>query len=205
MINLLPAEAKQNIYYARRNSMLKNWLLGLSCGIIGIVIITFVGLIFIDKASNDTNALIASTQSQLKSENLGQVQQQITDISNNLKVMVTVLSQEVLYSQLFKQVGSVIPSGAILTGLNIPAGATGIDLQVDTKDYQTASQVQINLEDPNNKIFSKADIVSIQCQSDAQRDSNGNIIGYPCIAQLRAQFVKNNPFLFIHSKSGSSK
>jgi Tfp pilus assembly protein PilN len=203
MINLLTIEAKQNVYYARRNSMLKNWLIGLTIGILGIIIITFTGLIFIDKASSDTNALIASAQNQLKSENLGQVQQQISGISNNLKVMVTVLSQEVLYSNLFKQIGTVIPSGAILTGLNIPAGATGIDLQVDTKDYQTASQVQVNLEDPNNKIFSKADIVSIQCQSNAQSNSGGNITGYPCIAQLRAQFVKNNPFLFIHSKNGS--
>ena len=205
MINLLDSDSKENIIYARRNSILMRWLIGLSIGVFGIIVITLAGILFLNNASSETNNLIASTQKQLSDEKLGQVQSQISGISNNLKLMVTVLSHEVLYSQLFKQIGSVFPNGAALTGLNIPQGATGIDLQVDTKDYQTATQVQINLQDPSNKIFSKADIISIQCQPNISRDVNGNIVGYPCVEQLRAQFVANNPYLFINSKPGNSK
>jgi hypothetical protein len=55
--------------------------------------------------------------------------------------------------------------------------------------------VQVNLADPTNKIFSKADIVSITCSS-----SNALSPLYPCTVNVRALFVTNNPFLFINSK-----
>ena len=70
----------------------------------------------------------------------------------------------------------------------------GIDLNAVTKDYQTATQVQLNLQDPKNKIFDKADILNITCSSSNPADPS-----YPCTISLKALFAKNNPFLFINS------
>ncbi|HYH36468.1 MAG TPA: hypothetical protein VD706_03145 [Candidatus Saccharimonadales bacterium] len=52
------------------------------------------------------------------------------------------------------------------------------------------------MADPKNKIFSKADIVSITCS-----DDNSD---YPCTINIRALFAPNNPFLFINNKDAKS-
>jgi len=77
-----------------------------------------------------------------------------------------------------------------------------LDLRATAKDYQTATQVQVNLEDPSNKIFEKADIINIQC--------NNQPIGpdvvkaqYPCTIQLRALFAKDSSFTFISKNPGT--
>ncbi len=201
MINLLPPETKESFRYARSNTLLLRWLLGITAGIVGIVIVTAGGMVFLNQAVHENQTLVSNTQTQLKTENLSKVQKQVDSISNNLKLMATVLSKEVLFSKLLKQVATALPSGAILTDLNITGVQGGINLQAATINYQTATQIQINLQDSNNKIFSKADIVSIQCQS----GGTGISSEYPCKAQYRAQFVTNNPFLFINSKTGVSQ
>jgi hypothetical protein len=202
MINLLPPETKKSYRFARSNSVMLRWLIGLSIGIVGIVVVTVGGLMFLNEAVHETNTLVGNTQTQLKQEKLGQVQKQIDGISNNLKLMVLVLSKEIIFSGLLKQIGTTMPHGAVLTGLNITGVSGGINLEASTVDYQTATQVQVNLQDPANKIFSKADIVSISCNS----GSGGLSSLYPCTAQYRAQFVANNPYLFINSPpSGGSK
>ena len=89
-----------------------------------------------------------------------------------------------------------MPPGSSLTGLNIAQVTGGIDITAGASDYNTASQVQVNLADPNNKIFSKADIVGINCAS-------GSSGSYPCTVTIRALFAANNPYLFINS--GSAK
>ena len=73
---------------------------------------------------------------------------------------------------------------ALLAGLALTANATS---------YTTATQVQVNLADPSNKIFAKVDIENITCTQGGSTDPQ-----YPCTVQLRALFSNNNPFLFIH-------
>ena len=108
-----------------------------------------------------------------------------------------VLGQEVLFSQLLKQIAATIPQNANLTGLNISQTKGAIDIAAIASDYRTASQVQVNLADPANKIFSKADIINITCSSDG---SGGTTSQYPCSVSVRALFSGDNPFLFINSK-----
>jgi hypothetical protein len=108
-----------------------------------------------------------------------------------------VLSGEVLFSKLLKQLGTLTPPNTSLSALTITQGTTGIDITANTADYNTATQLQVNLADPNNKIFSKADIVGINCSSnDAGR--------YPCTVNIRALLADNNPFLFINDAKGST-
>lgn len=198
MINLLPSGLKQDYRYARRNRRVMHWIVGFGLGIAGMAVITGAGLFYMNHSIDSYTKQVATSNAQLQSQNLSGLQKQVTDISNNLKLVVQVLSKEVLFSKLLSRLGSVTPSNVILTNLAISQTEGAIDITAQTGSYNAATQLQVNLSDPNNQIFSKADIVSITCSSNATNAK------YPCTATLRALFATNNPFLFI-SNSGTGK
>jgi Tfp pilus assembly protein PilN len=196
MINLLPPDAKEAITYARRNTALARWSFILLAGLISLIIVTLAGQLYINQSIESYRTQVAQGQQQLKVQGMEQTQKRLTDISASLKLVVQVLGQQVLFSKLVQQVGTVIPNGAVLTDLNISQVGGGIDLKAATLNQATATQVQVNLLDPSNKIFDKVDIVNINCGSSLYGDK------YPCTVQLRAAFAKCNPFLFINNTTG---
>jgi len=198
MINLLPPDIKQSYRYAHHNHSLVRWVIMFSVGLVGVLAISAAGIIYLQQTSETYTKQINSTNESLKKQNLDTVQKQVSDISSNLKLVVQVLSREVLFSKLLKQLGAVTPSNTILTNLSIVQTTGGIDITAKTTDYVAATQLQVNLQDPKNKIFSKADIVSINCSDPDPKAA------YPCTVTLRALFSDNNPFLFINSGKKSS-
>jgi Tfp pilus assembly protein PilN len=194
MINLLPPTVKEDYSYGARNTTLLNWIFAFVVALIGLGLIATYGLVTMQNSSNSYDVQVATAQEQLKNQNLEGTEKQVKELSSDFKLVVTVLSKEVLFSKLLKQIATVVPSNAILTGLTINQTSGGIDITAATKDYENATQLQLNLQDPANKIFSKADIVSITCSSSAQNTL------YPCTAQIRALFSNKNQYLFINSK-----
>lgn len=199
MINLLPPQTKQNFAYARRNTHLLRWLAGLGVGLAGIALITTAGTFVLERAT--TGYHTSNRISKRLSDSDVAVQQQVSDISNNLKLAVKVLSRQVLFSELLNQIGAVLPRGVILVGLTISQTTGGIDLDAAASDYQAGSQAQVNLADPANKLFSKADLISIQCQPDGASGLAFSA-SHPCRLQIRAQFANNTPFLLINKGAG---
>jgi Tfp pilus assembly protein PilN len=193
MINLLPPELKTGYRYARRNVGLRKWVAMFLIALVGLGALATYGMLALKQSTVHYNTEIAATEAVFQSEKSAATQKQVKDISNNFKLVVKVLSQEVLFSQLIQQIAAAIPDNANLTGLNINQTQGGIDISANATDYKTATQVQVNLSDPKNKIFTKADIVSISC-------TNGGQSSYPCTVNLRALFAPNNPFLFINNK-----
>ncbi len=198
MINLLPPTTKHTYHYARRNRTLLRWSMACLFSLVGATLLAGGGYVYLNQSIHSTTQQIASTNKQLQAQHLSEVQKQVTTISNNLKLTVQVLSQEVLFSKLLKQLASVTPSDAVLTNLTISQTQAGVDISAQTANYNAATQLQINLADPKNQIFSKADIVSISCGS-------GNVANtkYPCTVTLRALFAANNPYLFINDKKAA--
>lgn len=196
MINLIPTDLKSSYIYAKRNVVLKKWVTMFVFAIIGLGILGTYGLLTINQSSAQYNSEISKINETFKKEKFSETQKEVQNISNNFKLVVKVLSQEVLFSQLLKQIASTIPANANLTGLNISQTTGGIDIAANAIDYRTATQVQVNLADPANKIFSKADIVSITCNS-----KNDVTTTYPCTVNIRALFATENPFLFINNKA----
>src|SRR6185369_14607808 len=117
MINLLPSETKQAYQYARRNRTLVRWSTACLFTLIGGALLAGGGYLYLNRSIDSTTQQIASTNKQLQDQKLSSVQKQVTDISNNLKLAVQVLSQEVLFSKLLRQLASVTPSNASLTNL----------------------------------------------------------------------------------------
>ncbi|MDB5168926.1 MAG: hypothetical protein JWO41_282 [Candidatus Saccharibacteria bacterium] len=193
MLNLMPPELKDSYGYARRNVMLRKWASTLFFSLLGLVLIVTFGLVTMEASIKDYSRQVSQAQAQLKKEKLDETKKQAQDISNSLKLAVQVLGQEVLFSKLITQVGSNMPNGSILTSLNINKVSGGLTLSATATSYTTATQVQVNLADPKNQIFSKVDIDNVSCSSDNNRDPN-----YPCTVHLRALFNTNNPFLFVN-------
>jgi Tfp pilus assembly protein PilN len=199
MINLMPPELKTGYLYARRNVVLRKWIIVFLIALIGLGALATYGLLSFKQSMVHNNNQIAATETAFEKERSADTQKHVQDISNNFKLAVKVLSQEVLFSQLIKQIAATIPDNANLTGLTINQVQGGIDISANATDYKTATQVQVNLADPKNKIFSKADIVSITCGGDT-----GASATYPCTVNIRALFANNNPFLFINNKNAKS-
>src|SRR6266702_2760441 len=106
MINLLPPDIKQNYRYARRNHYLLRWVGILSAGLLGAIFLTAGGFLYMHQSVQNYTNQVASSNAQLQSQNLPGVQKQVTEISNNLKLVVQVLSKEVLFSELLQRLGA---------------------------------------------------------------------------------------------------
>jgi Tfp pilus assembly protein PilN len=202
MINLLPPDVKDNYRYARRNSQLLRWTIACTFALLGLVILTIGGAFYLDQTAKDYSAQADSLEASLKAQDEDAIRKQVTEISSNLKLAVTVLSNQVLYSQMLQHLATIIPANTSLTGITLSPTQTSLDIAADTADYNAATQLQINLADPKNGLFSKADIVSITCTpADASTQTTKK---YPCSATIRALFVKDNPYTST-SKSGAAQ
>ncbi|HEY1063765.1 MAG TPA: hypothetical protein VGE30_00525 [Candidatus Saccharimonadales bacterium] len=199
MINLLPPDIKQSYGYAQRNVGLLNWVIAAALSLAGIGIIGTYGWLTMRQHIMSADKQASTTQQALEVAKLKETNERVKDISNSLKLAQQVLSQEILFSKLLKQMATALPNGANLTGLNIADVSTGgaLDVTAVTTNYTTATQVQVNLADPKNQLFAKADIQNITCDD----PSNPR---YPCKITLRAQFAEKNPFLFINQKQAGS-
>lgn len=198
MINLLPPDLKEQYLYGRRNTVLRHWAFAMAFGLVGAILITGAGLFYMQQSIAHYQQQVAATEQLLKEQKLAETQKKSEEITANLKLAVNVLSKEVLFSELLKQIGAVTPPNTALTDLSISEVSGAIELTAGSSDYTSATQLQANLEDPANKIFSKADIQNITC-STTPNSANPR---YPCTMRLRALFAKDNPFLFINQKAG---
>lgn len=197
MINLLPPSHKTTVTYARRNTVLKNWVLASCVGVAGLILVVAAGQLFISRSTHSWQKQVDATNQQLKDQKLEETQKKVADISDSVKLTTQVLSRQVLFSKLLAQIGAAIPSGTSLQSLSISSPEGGIDLTAVARDYQTATQIQINLQDANNKIFEKADIINVSCNNDTAKSSD-----YPCQVSIRALFAKDNAFQYA---TGSTK
>lgn len=200
MINLLPPEVREQTLYARRNTVLMRWSIALAISIICLCLLFATGVLFIKQSSSSQASAAEKTREELRVQKLEETQNRVNEISGNLNLALQVLQRKILFSGIVQQIASAIPYGASLTDLRISKLQGGIDLEFEATDYQTATQVQVNLQDKANKIFEKADIVSINC-SGTPEDSR-----YPCQITIRALFAKDNPYAVVSgSQSGGSQ
>lgn len=195
MINLLPPEVKTSYRYARSNVVLRKWVFMFVIALVGLGLIATYGLLTIQQSSRHYEKEIAASQAVFEKEDFDGTQKRAEEISSSFKLVVKVLEQEILFSKLIQKIATTIPRGANLTGLTINQGQKAIDVTANAVDYATAAQVQVNLADTNNGIFSKADILSINCSS---KSESGVPSAYPCTVNIRALFSNTDSFLFIN-------
>jgi hypothetical protein len=200
MINLLPSEYKTATGYARKNTVLRRWLISSLVGIVGLLLVVGSGVVYINLTINSFSKRIATAQEQLKVQKLEETQKRVSEMSDSFKLSTQVLSKQVLFSEMLKSMGSVMPTGSALSNLTIGSLEGGIDLDVMALNREIATQVQVNLADPKNKLFDEVDIVNIVCNESFRAQ-----FGYLCQVQLKASFAKNNEFLLIPQSTSGVK
>jgi len=210
MINLLPADIKEDYRFARHNSRLIGWVVAFGFALAGLAAISVGGIFYLKQTTKPYYSQVASAQASLQAQDQTGTEKQVNSISNNLKLVIQVLSKEILFSQLLKQLAIILPANTTLSNLDISQAQGALNVTANTVDYNAATQLQVNLSDPNNKIFSQADIVNINCNS-ASETSGGTDADsilkakYPCTVTISALFAPNNPYLFISSTKTSAK
>lgn len=197
MINLLPSDIKKSLSFAHHNTKLIKVIIGLSVGIFGIVIILFAGHFYLQQEVNSAKSSISTSEKSLKDQQETATITRVQDISSSLKLVVNVLSQEILFSELLREVGGVMPPRTVLQDLRLSSELDGaVDLQAGAKDYDSATQIQVNLEKIPGSVFEKADLVNVTCKADENTPQNP----YPCQASLTAIFSKDNNFTLLKPK-----
>lgn len=199
MINLLPPNSQKTINYARRNSLLLKLCFTTVAVILAVVMVVGLGHFYLANSTTRYQKDIAELQASLQDQGIEEVKKDIQDLSSSVKLALQVLSREILFSKLLKQTGAVMPAGSTLAGLEISDDQKGIDITANVLNYQAGTQVQINLSDPDNEIFEKVDLVSVECSGPVETKG-----GYPCEAKLRGLLGDNSSFLFINNKPGST-
>ncbi len=200
MINLLPHDVKEDIFYARRNTLLRNWIMAALVALMGVCIIIAGGLIYMQQAVNRQSVQAAQLREDLQVQKVDETAKRVNEISSNTKLTVQVLSREILFSKLIRQIGSALPANTALQSLKIDNIQGGIQLNAFAADFNAGTQLQLNLQDPKNGVFEKADINSITCgtpEGVAPTSITAAKRRLPCDVNLRALFSKNNSYVYI--------
>ena len=200
MINLLPAAVKQGNTYGARNRVLVRWVVAFLIGIFGIFAVVVFGHYQLNRSIAATEEQISQSELRLKEQNIEETQTQTESIDNSIKLALQVLEQKVLFSRMLQDLGASMPEGAVLSDISVQEIEGGLNLTAYARDYQTATQVHVNINDPTASIFKSADIITAQCISAEQGETqSAEQAEYPCTITLRALFKEDNPYLFINS------
>lgn len=192
MINLLPTDYAQSIRFGRQNAMLRSWLIGAVVAIAGLVVIFVGGWLYINQQAKTLQKNIDTTNQQLEAQNLAQVQKDAKEITGDIKVITQVLGTEVRFSDLIQAIGNDMPPGTVLSSLSLSKVSGAVDLSTGVVNYSSAAQIAVNLSQSKNDLFSKVDIISVNC-------TNSTTKTYPCTATFKALFSKTaqNKFLSV--------
>lgn len=199
MINLLPPEYKQTLFYSKRNRTMSRWVVALLLALVFSLIIVGVGWLYLDRAVKIEGKDVEQTEAALKEQNIEETTAKVEEISNNTKLVLDVLSREILFSKLIRQLGATLPAGTALESITLEGLEGGLSIQAYATNFNSASQIQVNLNDPQNKIFKQADIETITCPQTTVEGSEEQTL-YPCTVRLKALFGDNTEYVYIRSE-----
>jgi Tfp pilus assembly protein PilN len=178
---------------------LLRWIIALAIALVGVGVLVGGGNIYIQYSIRSHSADVEQGKARLSEQKIDEVQARLDDISSSTKLAIQVLSKEILFSKLLRQLGASTPPNTVLQQFQVDKVEGGLSLQALATNVNAATQLQINLEDPANKIFAKADIENITCSNASEG------LKYPCTVQVRALFAKDNPYTFIGTSQGDSQ
>lgn len=190
MINLLPPAYRTDLVYARRNTQLLRWTIAACVSLLATLAILTGGYVLIQQNVKSESSKAEVAKAELQTLKLDETQKQVQEISNNTKLVTQVLSREILFSKLLKQIGSVLPANTSLQEFQVDKLQGGLSLRAGATDVQAATQLQANLQDPKNNVFEKVDLESISCSKQVAEAA------YPCTVNIRVLFLKNNPYSY---------
>ena len=159
MINLLPPARLLNMRIARNNVILRRYL-ELALLSMAIVAIAVIGAYYFLESQQNNSEQTASLARQ-KAEELAPVQKQAEELSVTINTISGLLSRNMKFSEMLTQIGGVMPSGSVLTGLQFSLQDLKSPLVVSAQveNEERAAVLRNNLA--NSALFKSAEIKSI--------------------------------------------
>jgi len=159
MINLLPPKMVLDIKIARNNTILRRYIELTLISILLLIAVIIAAYYFFNVQNQNTKRTVDINQ--VKIDKLKPVQEQAEQLSATVNTISGLLSRNVKFSEMLTQIGGLMPSGSVLTGLQFSIedvkSPLVISAQVDNE--QKAAVLRNNIA--NSNLFNKADIKSI--------------------------------------------
>ncbi|HYG83386.1 MAG TPA: hypothetical protein VD907_00730 [Verrucomicrobiae bacterium] len=159
MINLLSPEEKRQLRAARTNVLLLRYNILVAITILAVGGVFGVG--FFITFQEREQALQEQRDNQARTADFSQVRREAEEFTKNLATAKSILSQEIVYSELLVAVAKTLPRGTVLTDISLtPANFnTPSTLAARTKNYDGALQLKGTLE--ASPLFSNVSITNI--------------------------------------------
>lgn len=166
MINLLPDDAKAEIYAARTNVKLVNYILILALGVIFLGAVSAGVYLVLITTEAGAKALIAENTS--KSSSYSSVRAQADSLRSSLSSAKIILDKEVEYTKVVMGVAAAMPDGVVLDSLSLNASTFGtpITLQAYAKTTEDALALKDNFQ--RSPLFSGVTFISLAGSSGGQ-------------------------------------
>lgn len=182
MINLLPPDAKREIQAARANNLLVRYNLLLIAALAFLLLA--IGVVYVYLTNVKTSAEKTISDNQARVADFSTINQQAQQFRQNLSIAKQILDREVTYTKVMLEVANLLPSGVVLTNLNLDASTFGTEtaLVAQAKSYDQA----LAFKDAFSKssLFSNVHFQSIT----ATEGSTGT--AYPLTVNLSVTFKK---------------
>ncbi len=191
MINLLPSDVKRDIGYARKNKVLWTWIVILWLFLVAVVAIIAFGTFFISQRASNLNRLVAISEQRVKDQSLTDYQKKAEVFSSDLNTAVKLLENQLLFSKIIRTIGSVLPPGVTLGTLDYSVEDEILTLNVEGKDQRAISTAFENISNGqqiSNNLFTKADLLKVDCNSDEQK----------CTGSIVVLLNKNSEFYLLN-------
>lgn len=159
MINLLPPKRRLNIRLARSNTILRRYL---ELGVVSILLLVAAFLVtnsfFVAQKKNTEQQLQIDKE---KVAELEPIHSEAEELAATVNTIAALMAYNIQFSDLLVQIGSIMPTGSVLTGLQFSIEDTDAPLvvtaEVDTEEK--AAILRNNLA--GSSLFSRAEIKSI--------------------------------------------
>lgn len=146
MINLLPPQEKRQILAGQTNVIL--WRYCIVSLLLAALLFTITGGVYyiMTRAKADAETTIASSNQE--AAKYQEVQQKVTEFTNNLTTAKTILDKEVRYSKIAIKIAQSLPSGIVLQSLSLDAKTFGTPTTLNAlgKSYDDALRLKTSLE-----------------------------------------------------------
>ncbi len=184
MMNLLPAETKEAIKFARWNYSLIQY-----CAVC-LVVLAGLALIFVvgKQNSDSTIKYLEKTvsDSEARASELNAVQKEASDLSAKISTINQLFTKDRDYGAILQRIGSSLPPGASINGIELSQKTLGspLAITINTASYEVSVQAIANLKDKTSGLFQSVDLESANCNRSA-------VSGLPCSISIKATFPKD--------------
>lgn len=159
MINLLPDEMKKETRAARSNVTLFNYII-----IIFLAFLFLTGVfatVYIVLTNTKTDAENVIKQNHSRTSSYTSVQQQADSLRSSLATAKAILDKQTLYSKVLVGIAGAMPTGVVISTLNLSPTALGTPITLQAYAKTTADALKLKDSFQQSSLFSSVSFQSL--------------------------------------------